>query len=146
MVAVTLLSSIVDFTVKTLFAGAAAAAAIPSVSYGAIKPWNIKGDVLVLDVSSLFYQGNHPMFPSIGNAATCAGYCNKTVGCNAWTFCNSTDGCGSGCVEFVKTNPKRKWRCCWRVAATAVAAAAAHKAVLLKASGAAVAQLILEEP
>ncbi|WIA30643.1 hypothetical protein OEZ86_000718 [Tetradesmus obliquus] len=83
-----------------------AAAAIPAVSYGAVKPWNIKGDVLVLDISSLSYQGNHPMFPPIGDPATCAGYCNKTIGCNAWTFCNSTAGCGTGCEEYVKVNPK----------------------------------------
>eukprot|EP00882_Tetradesmus_deserticola_P016528 GHRQ01017658.1.p1 GENE.GHRQ01017658.1~~GHRQ01017658.1.p1 ORF type:complete len:482 (+),score=110.57 GHRQ01017658.1:712-2157(+) len=96
-------------TVLTLsvdaFPAGIAAANIPAVSHGALQPWNIKGDVLVLDVSSLSFQGNHPMFPSIRDPATCAAYCNKTAGCNAWTFCNSTAGCGSGCEEYVKSNP-----------------------------------------
>jgi hypothetical protein len=35
------------------------AAAIQAVIEGPSKPWNIKGDLLVLDVSSLTHQGTH---------------------------------------------------------------------------------------
>jgi hypothetical protein len=86
------------------------AAAIPAVIEGPIKPWNIKGNLLVLDVSSLKYQGGHDStFPDLRTPEECAGVCNKTVGCNAWTYCNSTTGCGSGCEEYVKANPQREY-------------------------------------
>jgi hypothetical protein len=85
------------------------AAAIPVVFEGPSKPWNIKGDLLVLDVSSLKYQGSHSSpYPDLRTPEACAGVCNKTVGCNAWTYCNSTAGCSSGCEEYVKANPQRE--------------------------------------
>jgi len=71
-------------------------------------PGNIKGDVLVLDVTSLSFQGNHPVFPMYSSPNQCANACKTLPGCNAWTFCNNTGGCGSGCPEYVKSNPSLK--------------------------------------
>jgi len=68
------------------------------------QPWNIKGDTLILDVGSLQFQGNHPMFPPF-NEDGCADACARTPGCNAWTFCSSKEGCGSGCRAYVEKNP-----------------------------------------
>lgn len=69
------------------------------------QPWNIKGDVLILDVGSLSFQGNHPAFPPFGEEG-CADACARTPGCNAWTFCSSKDGCGSGCKAYIAQNPQ----------------------------------------
>lgn len=65
---------------------------------------NLQGDVVKLDVNSLYYIGgpNHP--PTVTNALQCCNECKKTPGCNAWTYCNSKEGCGSGCSEYVKIN------------------------------------------
>jgi hypothetical protein len=68
------------------------------------QPWNIKGDVLILDVGSLKFHGNHPMFPPFGEDG-CADACARTPGCNAWTYCKKKAGCGSGCAAYVGKNP-----------------------------------------
>jgi hypothetical protein len=72
------------------------------------KPWNVRGEVLVLDVSSLTYQGNHPMFPMLSKPEQCGSVCSATPGCNAWTYCNATEGCGSGCLAYTASNPQRE--------------------------------------
>lgn len=74
------------------------------------KPWNVRGEVLVLDVSSLSYQGNHPMFPTLSKPEQCGFVCSATPGCNAWTYCNATEGCGSGCLAYTAKNPQRECR------------------------------------
>jgi hypothetical protein len=69
--------------------------------------------VLILDVGSLSYQGNHPVFPPF-NGDGCADACARTPGCNAWTYCGKKEGCGSGCKSFTKQHPQRKlcyWPC-----------------------------------
>jgi len=80
-------------------------------------PGNIKGDVLVLDVTSLWFQGTHPVYPVYDSPNQCADACKSLPGCNAWTFCNNTKamigpsgewlgkGCGSGCPQYAKSNP-----------------------------------------
>jgi hypothetical protein len=75
-------------------------------------PGNIKGDILVLDIGSLSNDGNpHPSpGPSkVYGASECAGWCNKTAGCNAWTYCKDKANCGSGCNEYTKANPMSKY-------------------------------------
>jgi hypothetical protein len=82
---------------------------MPSVIESPSKPWNIKGNLLVLDVSSLKYQGSRSSgSPSIHNPDACAAFSHRTAGCNAWTYCESAAGCGSGCVDYVKANPQRE--------------------------------------
>jgi hypothetical protein len=72
------------------------------------QPWNIKGQLLVLDAGSLSFQGNHPMFPPF-NADGCAAAYARTRGCNAWTFCDSKEGCGSGCQAYKRDHPSREF-------------------------------------
>jgi hypothetical protein len=62
---------------------------------------------MILDVGSLTFQGHHPMFPAFGDAG-CADACARTPGCNAWTFCDSREGCGSSCKAYTEQNPRRK--------------------------------------
>jgi hypothetical protein len=52
-----------------------------------------------------FSQGNHPMFPAYGRPTDCEKACKNMPECSAWTFCNSTSGCGSGCIDYVNKNP-----------------------------------------
>jgi hypothetical protein len=73
------------------------------------QPWNIKGDVLILDVGSLSFQGNHPAFPPFGEEG-CVDACARTPGCNAWTYCSSKEGCGSCCKAYIAQNPQCRHR------------------------------------
>jgi hypothetical protein len=70
-----------------------------------LKPWNVRGEVLVLDVSSLRYQGHHPPAP-LQQPEQCGSLCFATPGCNAWTYCSGTEGCGSGCAAYSASHPR----------------------------------------
>ena len=58
------------------------------------------------------------MSPVYKSPSECADACKKLPGCNSWSFCNNLGtgiigegpgkGCGSGCPEYVKSNPTGK--------------------------------------
>lgn len=71
------------------------------------QPFNIRAQVLILDVGSLSFQGNHPIAPPFAEEG-CADACARTPGCNAWTYCSKKEGCGSGCKAYTDKNPQRE--------------------------------------
>jgi hypothetical protein len=89
----------------------ALAAAEPFITHS----WNIQGDTLIFELGSLSFQGNHPMSPPLSEQG-CADACLRTPGCNAWTFCSSKDGCGSGCKAYTEKNPSGGFSTLWRQA------------------------------
>eukprot|EP00884_Botryococcus_braunii_P008463 jgi/Botrbrau1/17618/Bobra.0166s0054.2 len=78
---------------------------------------NFGGDVLVLDVNSLTYNGgpNHGG-TGVTSPAACAAACQADGKCNTWVFCAGQDqyGCGQGCSrpdnEYDPKNPSDKTR------------------------------------
>ena len=56
---------------------------------------NVDGDTIVFDVNSQQQQ------QLVYNAADCCAQCQKTSGCNTWTFCNSVEGCSEDCPANV---------------------------------------------
>lgn len=52
-------------------------------------------------------SGQPPHVPAF-NADGCADACSRTLGCNAWTYCDSEEGCGSGCQAYTREHPKRE--------------------------------------
>lgn len=89
----------------TLTSSCCCAAAVDALAHGSAlklfpfnrREWNVKGDVLVLDATSLM---PHPMFEGECNNA-----CARTPGCNAWVYCDNEAGCGSGCAACTANNP-----------------------------------------
>jgi hypothetical protein len=61
---------------------------------------NLKGSVLVLDVSSLVNGGPHA-------AGACQASCSRLLGCSGFTLCTLEAGCGNGCRDYVRTHPER---------------------------------------
>lgn len=83
------------------------------------NPFNIKGEVLILDVASLdFNSSRSPSSTPSLTKQTCAEACARVRGCklqprtqknvqalNAWTFCDNEAGCDSSCANYVEENP-----------------------------------------
>lgn len=68
------------------------------------QQWNVQGDVLVLDAGSMT-PGDSPLASPYMSDDECNNVCARTPGCNAWVYCNSEQGCGSGCKDYTKQNP-----------------------------------------
>lgn len=75
---------------------------------------NLKGDLLVLSVNqvaSWLTSDNTTGITSgtqlnITTPDECEQQCALVPGCNGWNFCNRTDGCGIGCLEYhIHTEP-----------------------------------------
>eukprot|EP00878_Enallax_costatus_P010719 GHUV01011196.1.p3 GENE.GHUV01011196.1~~GHUV01011196.1.p3 ORF type:complete len:149 (+),score=20.96 GHUV01011196.1:2344-2790(+) len=62
---------------------------------------NMAGDVLVLDVGSMSAGVRR-----LSKASDCQQACIHTQSCNGWVFCNSPDGCGYTCSDWVAMHPK----------------------------------------
>lgn len=88
-----------------------------------------EGDVLILSAGSMRYTGPHPVAPAIADAGACADACGNLPGCNAWTFCSSQHGCGTGCKAWSAKYPKRE--CLFNAVCEAKTAGPQHAYVCL---------------
>eukprot|EP00878_Enallax_costatus_P011409 GHUV01011912.1.p1 GENE.GHUV01011912.1~~GHUV01011912.1.p1 ORF type:complete len:327 (+),score=44.14 GHUV01011912.1:759-1739(+) len=87
---------------KRISGGACAAVKKPCTSLKSFGySGNMAGDVLVLDVGSMSAGVRR-----LSKASDCQQACIHTQSCNGWVFCNSPDGCGYTCSDWVAMHPK----------------------------------------
>lgn len=70
----------------------------------------LEAELLVLSVETMkggpCFDPVCPPGTTLTNAETCAQFCKKLPGCNAYSFCGQPDGCEGDCAEHVTQNPK----------------------------------------
>jgi hypothetical protein len=79
--------------------------AVPTGQHFSSQRFNIKGEVLILDVPSLDFHSStaESALPPL-TQLQCAEACARVPGCTAWTYCDNPNVCGGSCKSYVDKN------------------------------------------